>query len=410
MHSETKIQEILRKTLESLEEKEYSEETIRRYRQKFNVLNKLAQRLGVQEPTDMLFNEYLKDCNNVYTGELSVLKQRQRIRVVNLIKSLIENGDVDTSRKPGNAVANRIKSERFRTELDNYIRLLVDDEIQPNTICTYKRIVAYLLLYCEEKSYSTVEELVSGDICDFILHLYDHGYFKPTTISSGLSGLKRFLSLYPGIKNLTMELPSHLPRERKIIEIYSEPDKDSINKVLNDNCMTKRDKAICLLLLETGLRAVDACNIKLSDIDWSKEIIYIKQQKTGHVINLPLRKSYGNAIADYVLNERPDCKSKYLFVRALAPFSRLEGEGSSIRVVLQKMEKLAGISDDARSTGSRTTRHNAASMMLRSEVTMGNISAVLGHHDPNVVSVYLSTDDKIMASCTLPLPGGVNHE
>jgi integrase len=174
--------------------------------------------------------------------------------------------------------------------------------------------------------------------------------------------------------------------------------------------MTKRDKAICLLLLETGLRAVDACNIKLSDIDWSKEIIYIKQQKTGHVINLPLRKSYGNAIADYVLNERPDCKSKYLFVRALAPFSRLEGEGSSIRVVLQKMEKLAGISDDARSTGSRTTRHNAASMMLRSEVTMGNISAVLGHHDPNVVSVYLSTDDKIMASCTLPLPGGVSHE
>jgi integrase len=74
------------------------------------------------------------------------------------------------------------------------------------------------------------------------------------------------------------------------------------------------------------------------------------------------------------------------------------------------MEKLAGISDDARSTGSRTTRHNAASMMLRSEVTMGNISAVLGHHDPNVVSVYLSTDDKIMASCTLPLPGGVSHE
>ncbi len=65
MHSETKIQKILRKTLESLEEKEYSEETIRRYRQKFNVLNKLAQRLGVQEPTDMLFNEYLKDCNNV---------------------------------------------------------------------------------------------------------------------------------------------------------------------------------------------------------------------------------------------------------------------------------------------------------------------------------------------------------
>ena len=65
MHSETKIQKILRKTLESLEEKEYSEETVRRYRRKFNVLNKLAQSLDIQEPTDKLFSEYLKDCNNV---------------------------------------------------------------------------------------------------------------------------------------------------------------------------------------------------------------------------------------------------------------------------------------------------------------------------------------------------------
>lgn len=65
MHSETKIQKILRKTLESLKDKEYSEETIRRYRRKFNVLNKLAQSLDIQEPTDKLFSEYLKDCNNV---------------------------------------------------------------------------------------------------------------------------------------------------------------------------------------------------------------------------------------------------------------------------------------------------------------------------------------------------------
>lgn len=37
MHSETKIQKILRKTLESLEEKEYSEETIRRYMRLYTI-------------------------------------------------------------------------------------------------------------------------------------------------------------------------------------------------------------------------------------------------------------------------------------------------------------------------------------------------------------------------------------
>ena len=89
-----------------------------------------------------------------------------------------------------------------------------------------------------------------------------------------------------------MELPSRLPRERKIIEIYSEPEINAINKILSDGDLAKRDKAICLLLLETGLRAVDVCNIKLSDIDWLKDVIYIKQQKTGVVLNIFLSESW----------------------------------------------------------------------------------------------------------------------
>jgi integrase len=360
--------------------------------------------MNIHGPTEELFTEYLNDQYNSYTGEISVFKKRQRIRVVNLVKSYIANGEVDTSRKPGKSVKDQIKSPDLRLELEKYVQLLKDDQIQPNTICTYQRIVAYLLIYCEEKSYCSVEELVSGDIRDFILYLYDHGCFKPSTITSGLAGLKRFLSLYPTIKYLMMELPSHLPRERKILEIYSDSEMEAIHRVLDDNSMTKRDKAICLLVLETGLRGVDICNIRLSDIDWSKDIIHIFQQKTGRSLNLPLRESYGNAIADYLLNERPKCKSPYLFVRELAPFSHLDGEGGSVRVVLERMESLAGICNCNRSTGSRTTRHNAASTMLKADVPLSNISAVLGHYDANIVTVYLSTDKEMMAACTLPLP------
>ena len=301
-----------------------------------------------------------------------------------------------------------VLTEQLKKELDRFITILEEEPLRPNTIYTYKRIVAYLLIYCEKKSYRSINELVSGDIRNFILYLYEQGYFKPTTITSGLSGLKRFLSLHPDIEHFIMELPTRLPRERKIIEIYSETETYAINEILSDGSLSKRDKAICLLLLETGLRAVDVCNIKLSDIDWNKDVIYIKQQKTGMVLNIPLRKSYGNAIVDYILNERPECNSKYLFVRELAPFTRLNGEGSSIRVVLLKMEALAGISNACRISGSRMTRHNAASSMLRSGVPMADISAVLGHTDPNIVSVYLSTDETVMAACTLPLPQEVH--
>jgi site-specific recombinase XerD len=406
MPEETKLEEVIRLTLESLKDKDYSVETLLRYQKKFNVLLSLAQSMGITDPSEELFQKYLNDNKNKYTCEYSVLKERQRIRVVNLIKSYISKGDVNTARKCGKSTSDSIKSEFFNKELDRFINLLEEDGLQPNTICTYKRIVACLFIYCEQKSYQSMYELMSGDIRNFILYLYDHNHFRPTTITSGLSGLRRFLSLYSEIKNLIMEFPTRLPRERKIIKIYDKNETTAINEVLSDGDLTKRDKAICLLLLETGLRAVDVCNIKFSDIDWNKDIIYIKQQKTGKSLNIPLRNSYGNAIVDYILNERPCCKSQYIFVRELAPFSRLTGEGSSIRVVILKMEAFAGINNKERVSGSRTTRHNAASAMLKSGVSMSNISAVLGHTDPNIVSIYLSTDERTMEACTLPVPGG----
>ncbi len=163
-----------------------------------------------------------------------------------------------------------------------------------------------------------------------------------------------------------------------------------------------RDTAVCRLLLETGLRGTDVCSLKLKDIDWEMDVIYICQDKTKKPLAIPLRASYGNAIVDYILNERPESKDAHVFLKNTAPFGKL-GAGA-IRPILQKMERLAGVQKEGRMSGSRMTRHHTASSMLRSGVPMPDISAVLGHRDPNIVSVYLSTDADSLAVCTLPLP------
>lgn len=111
MPKETKLEEVLRCTLESLKKKDYSIETLLRYHGKFRVLISIARRKAISEPTEELFQEYLGNNKNKYTGEYSVLKERQRIRVVNLIKSYITNGEVDTSRKKGKSASDRITGE-----------------------------------------------------------------------------------------------------------------------------------------------------------------------------------------------------------------------------------------------------------------------------------------------------------
>ena len=306
-------------------------------------------------------------------------------------------------KKKNKVLSDKLSEALFCLELEKFVDSLEKEGLSSHTICGYKRIVIYFLLFCEEKGYTDLQGLQVNDITDFILYVYQRGYFKPTTIEGTLSGLRRFILGNEHAKLFSLEIPVHLPRERKIIEVYDEEDLSSIKNILSNGSLSKRDTAICKLLLETGLRGVDVSGLKLADIDWNNDVIYVVQNKTGEPLNIPLRSSYGNAIADYILHERPDSNSDYLFLRSFAPYEKLNTSGT-IYEILEKMEEKAGVKKEGRIIGSRMTRHNAASAMLRSGVPMPDISAALGHKDPNTVLVYLSTDEKALAQCTLAMP------
>ena len=109
-------------------------------------------------------------------------------------------------------------------------------------------------------------------------------------------------------------------RERTIIDTYTEEEQEKIKAVLFSDDITRRDAAIGLLCFETGLRAVDIKKMKLTDIDWKHNVIHIIQSKTKEPLNLPLRSSYGNAMVDYLLSERPECESEVFFLSAIHPF------------------------------------------------------------------------------------------
>lgn len=120
--------------------------------------------------------------------------------------------------------------------------------------------------------------------------------------------------MFPEIRQFRLEIPSGMPRNRSIIEVYSEEEQHKIAVLLSSPDISRRDAAICLLSFETGLRSVDICNLRLGDVDWKHSVIYIVQSKTQRPLNLSLRSSFGNAMADYLLEERPHGKEDYFFL------------------------------------------------------------------------------------------------
>ena len=64
---------------------------------------------------------------------------------------------------------------------------------------------------------------------------------------------------------------------------------DSIDK---ESIAGKRDYAILLLAVCLGLRSVDIANLKLSNIDWEKKMIFITQEKTSKNLTILTWQSF----------------------------------------------------------------------------------------------------------------------
>jgi integrase len=177
-----------------------------------------------------------------------------------------------------------------------------------------------------------------------------------------------------------------------------------LKETIESGDVSNRDAAIILLGLSTGIRAIDLINLRLSDIDWNSETISFKQSKTGNLVCIPLTVAVGNAIARYLYEDRPSADNDYLFVRDLAPFGPLSGHSSCYVIVKKAFEK-AGISRDGRIFGMHMLRHNAASVMVRNEVPVSTVAAVLGHSSTDTTDIYITTDEAKLRECVLPMTG-----
>lgn len=407
-NKKNKLDEFICEVLGQMQERKYGGKILSHYRSSFVLLTSVSNDIGEEELSQKLIEAFLVSpvsCSEKWAGK----ELTHRKRCIMLLSSLAQTGAIDWGKQKPKDISRLLTSEIFRLELKTFYDYLKEGGLRPNTIHGYKRIVTYFLLFCQNNEYGCLFDLKPDDVSRFIESLYRDNRYRPTTIGSALSGLRMFLSRNKDTEPFALEIPVHLPRARNIIEVYNDKELAAIEILLLSGQLTKRDIAICRLLMETGLRGTDVCSLKLENIDWDKDAISITQDKTKKALTLPLRASYGNAIYDYIQTERPKNGAEYVFLRGFAPYHPLQS--GAIYSILKHMEILAGIKKDGRITGSRMTRHNAASAMLRAGVPMSDISAALGHSDPNIVSVYLSTDAKSLAACTLHLPpvgeGGV---
>ncbi|MBK5247543.1 MAG: tyrosine-type recombinase/integrase, partial [Peptostreptococcaceae bacterium] len=161
-------------------------------------------------------------------------------------------------------------------------------------------------------------------------------------------------------------------------------------------------KAIGKLAYFTGMRRIDIANLHFENISLEKNEITFIQQKTGLEVCIPLRSVVGNAIYDYIVNERPKCTSDYIFIRAIKPFIKLSPTGvdSSSRNIFKE----ANIRQEkGRRKGLHLFRHAFATDLIAQNIPNNVVSELLGHVSITSLNPYLDADIEHLKECALSI-------
>ncbi len=389
-----KIEKIGNLLIKALENANYNESTVFNYKGVLRRFKTFCDESGTEEYSPEIGREYANALISPKTGKYSPQRHFSQMRFIRFLDSYVENGffifgDMKRGRlKPSNI--------SFIAEYEKFQSFLRSEYENENTIHYYEYGMYRLVQFMDETGVGNLESLKPDFIMKYFMQTKEA---RKRAVLCELRCIFRYLDrddLVDAIAGI------HAPRRIRIIPMLTEREQKNLQTIIESEDFPKRDRAIIMLGLTSGMRAIDVINLKLSDINWTDETISFRQSKTGNYVYLPLISSVGNAIVEYITIERPDVRSEYLFLSETIPHLPLQDHSSCYYIVKRCFEK-AGIEKKNRIFGMHMLRHNVASTMVRNEVPIETIAAILGHSTPDSTDIYITTDEERLKSCVLPL-------
>ena len=159
----------------------------------------------------------------------------------------------------------------------------------------------------------------------------------------------------------------------------------------------RRDYAVLLLLARLGLRATEVCRLTLDDLDWRAGEIVVSG-KSRRVDRLPLPTDVGAAIAAYLQDERPQARSRQLFLTCRAPYHGMS-RGGMFSVVTTACQR-SGLPP----MWPHRLRHALATTLLQQGVNLPTIGQVLRHRDLQSTAAYAKVDQDALRTVAQAWP------
>lgn len=152
------------------------------------------------------------------------------------------------------------------------------------------------------------------------------------TISRRAAALRQFYDLIFAGGLISLRLTANLRLPKAWVRVQRVPPAEDLERVIaavgTRTPFDLRERAILLLLRDTGPRANAIAQLELRDVDWQQGQLFLRNDKFGKQHNVPLSKRTQEAFRDYVEKGRPHFLHgrdlPYLFVwsKSVLPMTR----------------------------------------------------------------------------------------
>ncbi len=374
----------------------YSENTIRYYRDNVKLVVAFHEKRNQKFYDSALVEEYIASVYEMYeAGKFGKSRRNGLIKAAMYVRDYIENGSI-----------NQIK-KNIPDKLTPYFRCVLEKLKQSTDWSeSLKRNVVYAahtyFVYLATVDINDVAKIKEDTIRSYLLqkseimksgsldtirrnlkHLHTWLY-KKGFISSGFADVLSFA--VPSEHHIKRPIPND-----EIAVMFAAIDRDT--------AIGKRDYAILMIAVVTGLRSVDITALRFSDIDWVNGEIKLSQKKTDVPLALPLTKDVAEALVDYILNGRPKCDLNEIFLRSRIPYSVMGRRG--IYSALNNVRLKAGLSK----CSIHGLRRALGTNLVIAGVPLATVAQVLGHSDISSTKQYISLDSVHLKECALNLNG-----
>jgi len=239
----------------------------------------------------------------------------------------------------------------------------------------YSRCLAHLALH-----YNKSPELLEKEaIDDYLFHCKNqHNTPSDSFFKHTIYGLRAIYKLL-GMDGQKVQLPE-IKRQNDLPVVMSLAE---VKRLINAPKYLKH-RLMIATLYGCGLRSYELCALKLSDVDFDRNTVFVKKQKGKQDRFVPLSKHLARGLQKYIRTEKPVI---YLFN------SQKTDDGKPLPITVRAIqwvikENRSKIGTSKKITA-HTLRHSYATHLLESGLNLLALKELLGHARIETTLVYL---------------------